>query len=562
MGLLRNVVAAFKPSNIARGLDAARNPPSDAEIAASLAWLTPEQRAAYDANMAAVERGRAEGQAAWEQAKATSDATRVLEGPAGKYVYGAGVNDVPEPGEIEQMLRERGTFETVRELRALRKGEFKQGLRQSFGMQEVKQASDPAERARIAAAERAARDAERAPYRAAAAAAVEIATIATRGETQVAELLDHLRASGLAAQPERVFGLYRVPDRISQTLTPHSEKGRVVEWQIVHEPAPVGVAGGGGAGGAGGPGGGAAGAADSAHAASAAAAERPVATSFHARDRWVGRRLGEPSLLDEDLALAFCLEAGIGPERCLGLARISELRELKGTDEDAIRALVQGVVAIHPPESSGAFARMRDGAPLPLPADLAQQAGVHVELLNWEGIARAVHLKIHHPPPAPSPFPYLPATPQELLLAYLEVIGVQPFDCYAAQATVDRARGLQQGGFLTTNTGPKQPCADGKERMRSRGCELVAIVYRDRPDYAAGRERWAAYERDVLQARLANGLRRRPPLELAEEGFDDLPKLLRPAARVGAAIDALTEWEWGIETPPAYRYCWPPLDAA
>lgn len=556
MGLLRDVVTAFKPSSIARGLEAARNPPSDAEIEASLASLTPEQRAAYDANMAAVERGRAESQAAWEQTKAISDRSRVLEGPAGRYVYGAGVNDVPEPGEIERMMRERGTFEAVRELRELRRGEFKQVLRQTFGMQEVKQVSDPAERARIAAAELAARDAARAPYRAPAAAALRFTRIATRGETQLAELIAHLQASGLAADPARVFGVARVPDRVSQTLTPHSEKGRVVEWEIVDEPGPAAEV----AGAAGAPG--TAGAPHATHPASPPTAPLPVATSFHARDRWVARRIGEPSLIDEELALAFCLEAGIGPERCLGLARVAEFRELRGTDEDGIRTLVQGVVAIHPPEASGAFARMRAAAPLPLPPDLAQQAGVHVELLNWEGVARAVHLKVHHPPPAPSPFPYLPATPQELLRAYLEVVGVQPFDCYAAAATVDRARPLIQGGMFTTNMGPKQPCADGEERMRTRGCELVAIVYRDRPDYAAGRERWAAYERDVLQARLGNGLRRRPPLELPEEGFDGIPKLLRPAARVGAAIDALTDWEWGVESPPAYRYCWPPLDVA
>lgn len=540
MGLLRNVVTAFKPSNIARGLDAARNPPDEAAIAASLASLTPEQRAAYDANMAEVERGRAESQAAWEEAKALSDRTRVLEGPAGRYVYGAGVNDLPTPGEIERMVAERGALGAVGELRALRRGEFKQGLRQTFGIQETKQLSDPAERAQVAAAELAARAEARRPYRAPAAAAAEIVTIATRGETQVAELLDQLRDRGFAGRPDRVFGLYRVPDRISQTLTPHTERGRLVEWEIVHEPVPAGAG-----------------------AAEEAAAERPVATSFHGADRWVARSLGEPSPLDEDLALAYCLEAGIGPERCLGLARVSEFRELRGGDEDdPIRTLVQGVVAIHPPGDGGAFARMRDSAPLGLPADLAEQAGVHVELLNWSEVARAVHPKLHQPPSVPSPFPYLPATPQELLLSYLEVVGVQPFDCYAAQATVDRARALQQGGLFSTNLGAKQPCADGKPRMRSRGCELIAIVYRDRPDYAAGRERWAAYEREVLQARLGNGLRRRPPLELPEEGFEGVPKLLRPAARVAAAIDAVTEWEWGRETPPPYRYCWPPIDVA
>ena len=54
-----------------------------------------------------------------------------------------------------------------------------------------------------------------------------------------------------------------------------------------------------------------------------------VATSFAADDHWVAKRLGEPSVLDEELALAYCVGAGIGPEQCAGLARISEFRSIQ-----------------------------------------------------------------------------------------------------------------------------------------------------------------------------------------------------------------------------------------
>src|SRR5215210_31627 len=131
MGLIRQVAAAFKPSSIARGLDAARNPPSQAEIEAGLAHLTPEQRAAYDANMARVEQGRAESRAAWEQAKALEDEARVLGGPAGRYVYGAGMADFSTPDELERKIAEQGALGAIGELRAQRKGEFKQAVRQS-----------------------------------------------------------------------------------------------------------------------------------------------------------------------------------------------------------------------------------------------------------------------------------------------------------------------------------------------------------------------------------------------------------------------------------------------
>ena len=289
-----------------------------------------------------------------------------------------------------------------------------------------------------------------------------------------------------------------------------------------------------------------------------------IATSFRGQDRWVARRLGEPSVLDEELALAYCLEAGIGPERCIGLARISEFRALRGDGDEHssgdLRTLVQGIVAIHPPDSSGAFARLRDAAPIALAPEQLASAGVHVEVLNWDAIGRAVHLKIHHPPPVPSPFPYLPSTPQELLRAYLEVVGVRPQDSYSAQATVDRPRPLVQGGFMSTNLGPKQPCADGRDRMRTHGCEQVVLVYRDRPEYIAGRERWAAYASEILQARLHNGLGLRRPLTAVddEEFYSHLPSVVRPAARFAELIDRFDDW--GQETVPPHRYCWPAID--
>lgn len=533
MGFFRDVATAFKPENIKKGLDAARNPPSQEEIDAAVAQLPPEQRAKYEENMAAVERGRREAQESYAQAKAIEDQHRRLGGPAGRYLHGSPMDLMGDPEEIERKIQQDGVFGYVKEQRQARKGELMEGVRQTFGIQEVKQLKDPAERARVNAEERAARDAARAPYRAPAPAEVRISRLATRGRTQLAELLTHLYESGLAAHPETVFGVYRVPDRISGPLTPSSERGRVVEWDIVHEPPPAGA--------------------------------RPdptdaplIATSFRGDEQWVARALGQPSVLDEDLALVYCLHAGIAPERCVGLARISEFRSMEQgeDDSDPIRTLVKGVVAIHPRGEDGAFERMRAAAPLDLPTDVAGPAGVHVEVLDWETIGRAVHLKIMEPPPAPSPFPYLPSTPQELLRAYLEIVGLRAADCYSAQATVHDARALQQGGMFTTNLGPKQPCADGKARMRTHGCQHVVLVYRDRPEYAAGRDRWDAYAAEVLQA----ALRIEPGVRRVVAQQDDLGGItfrpLRAALRAAEFIDRIDDW--GAETIPPYRYCWPP----
>jgi hypothetical protein len=488
-----------------------------------LKYLTPEQRAKYDENMRRVEEGRAQSQAAWDENQEREVELRVLGGPAGRYLYGAGMDDFGTPDQIEHMMADKGVIGAHRELRAKRKGEFKNAVKQSFNVNPVPQIGDPAQRSCVAGQERAARDAARTPYVSPAAAEVRIDRIATRGETQLAEVLAHVHASGLA--PERMFGVYRVPDRISGPLTPHSEKRRVVEWDIVHSP-------GGGF------------------------SAPLVATSFVAEEHWVARRAGEPSVLDEDLALAFCLEAGIGPERCAGLARICEFRALAGSSDGEtggdMVTIVRGIVALHPAEGSGAFERLQAAAPLPL----GPPEGVHIEVLNWRAVAAAVHPKINHAPPVPSPFPYLPATPQELLRGYLDIVGVQPADCYSAQATVDRPRALVQGGFLTTNLGPKQPCADGEERMRTRGCEHVVIVYRDRAEYSEGRARWAAYQTEVLEADLSKGLGLRRTIAVPDTGF------FSKVDRAAGFVERLhpDHWgNWGREELPPHRYCWPPV---
>jgi hypothetical protein len=529
MGLFKNVVTAFTSGNLKRGLDAARNPPSQAEIEASLAMLTPEQRAAYDASMAQVAAAQAQTEANWEATRVADEARRVLGGPAGHRLYGGEVRDAASPGDLQAQIMEQGAWGVMQQMRSGGQEELKDRIRGALNVEDP-EIDDPAERARVSAAERAARDEARAPYVALDPLPIAITRIPTRGGTQVQEVLGFLRANGLAARPDHVFGVYRVPDRISGQLTPYSEKGRLVEWDVVYRPLP-----------------------DDLPRSDAACA----ITSFVADDRWVARRLGEPSVLDEDLALEFCLRAGIGPEQCLGIARVPEFRTLRfgGDHEDYMRTIVKGVVAIHPEEQSGAYHRMRDEAPLPL-ADPAAN-GVRVEVLSWAEIAQVVHPKMHHPPLVPSPFPYLPSTPEELLRAYLEVVGVKPSDSYGVQATVDRMRELVQGGFINTTLGPKQQCVDGRERMRSHACEEIVIAYRDAPEYVEGRARWEAYQRDVLQARLERGAGGRAPL-VDDGDLSYIPAGLRGVVRVAAAIDSLELL--GQEKPPPFRYCWPPVD--
>ena len=503
-----------------------------------LSQLTPEQRARYDANMAQVAAAQAEAQASWEDAAGISEkakAARILHGPAADQLYGK--SDMgPSPEELERIRAEQGMRAMIAAARAPQKGEFAKALRQTFDRDGPPEEEDPDQRARIAAEERARRDAARAPYRAPEPPPVQISRLATRGRSQLQELRAFLRQSGLAGRPERVYGVYRVPDRISPTLTPHSEAGRVVEWDVVHEPGALPEAAG-----------------------------DVTGASFEADGQWLARRLGEPSVLDEELGLLYCAWAGVGPEACLGIARVPAFAAAGWTAQESppLVGFVEAVVALHAPAPGADGMRERMAASAPLQVTAEQLRLAHVEVLEWAEIARVVHPQAHKAWRIPSPVPYLPSTPQELLRAYLEVVGVRAADCWSAQVTIDRPRELfGKVGMGGTNMGPKLPCADGEARGRLHGAQQVVVAYRDSADYAAGRERWSAYQRDVLQARLDGATGRRPPLHVADDWFVKSPVLraglgaLSAVDRITTAIDRLG----ADDPPPPYRYCWPPAE--
>jgi hypothetical protein len=196
------------------------------------------------------------------------------------------------------------------------------------------------------------------------------------------------------------------------------------------------------------------------------------------------------------------------------------------------------------------------------PLAAAPAEGVHTEVLNWRAIARAVRPESHRRGPIPSPFPHLPGTPQELLRAYIEVVGLRPADSYSAQVTEDDARdisGVSRKGIVTlgTNRGEKQPCADGEERPRLTAGSRVVVAYRDRPEYAEGRERWTAYERDVLAAALSHGTDVRSPVvgpDFLERGVAG--RLFNVAGEIYDFIEGVGDDPF--EDIPPYRYCWPP----
>ena len=220
--------------------------------------------------------------------------------------------------------------------------------------------------------------------------------------------------------------------------------------------------------------------------------------------------------LDEDVVLDILARANVGPERTLGIARDLAIEKRGGGDgrqpPPDRRVRQRRASARRAGRRVGAAAA---GAPWPLAE--GPPAGVVVDVLQWDAIARAVHPVRQHRARLPSLFPYLPLLPQELLRAYLEIVGVAaptptPLRSRTTAASTSTAARARSGHVRRTGGGPAMPCADGKARERMAGGHHIVIAYRDRPEYAEGRARFDAYAEQELRAFLRRGLGLRAPV--------------------------------------------------
>ena len=518
---LRQVAQAMSPGNVKRGIEQSLQSLANGGqlTEEQMAGWTPEQRAQYDA---AMQQARETMAANADQVIEAERARRVLWGPAGDYLYG------PMPD------RERLTDVNVRNQWEASKAELWATLRNPLGRKDPPPPppTPPVSVDREAqhAHERAQRDEARTPYLAPGRTPVVRTRIATDRKRTLEQLAQWLGDAGLSARPDLVYGVSRVPDHIVGGLG--IRKPAVVEWEVVHAAAP-----------------------------GLPAAPPATVTHFSARERWAARSPGEPSILDEDLGLEYLRAADLGPEHCLGVARFVEVDASSGSSDGGggtyVVVGVTGVVALHPHGlGAGVAARLQAQRPLQvLPAP-----DVHVAVLNWGDVRRVVAPRPDQRFLVPSPFPYLPSTGGELLEAYLRIVGVRPHDCYSAQVTIDQPSNIVGGtAHVVTTSAEAEVAADGQSRKRFRGGSRVVVAYRDHPDYAAGRERWAAYERDVLQASLDHRVPVRDPVD-KQSALDRgvLGGLLRGVEAVGSFVDGEYDDE-PFEDLPFYRYCWPPI---
>ena len=106
-----------------------------------------------------------------------------------------------------------------------------------------------------------------------------------------------------------------------------------------------------------------------------------------------------------------------------------------------------------------------------------------------------------------------------------------------------------------TTGGDEMPCADGKDRVRMHGGSYLVITYRDRPAYAEGRQRWAAYQSEVLKAELGRELHPRGPVPAGKYGDGKLKRTFNKVVDVVDFFDPDSSNEPSFDPP---RYCWPP----
>lgn len=464
-----------------------------------------------------------------------------LRGPAGAYLHGTvdGPVGTPDPEAVPQFTLEEGAG--LRKRIAATAAWAKQ-MEQQVQQERARFAPPPViedlgHRQQLADEERRVRDAARAGYRSAEAWPVVIMRFVVSADDQLGGVGRVLAATGLAARPDLVFGVSRIPDRIGGNRI-RKDDG-LVEWEITHaslDPlTPIEAP--------------------------------PDIVWFDGTETWVARAAGDPSVVDEDLVLALSATTGIPPEQSLGIARFVTTDIHAGNEAaPTVRAVVRGVALFHRNQTArGPIEDFQQLRWMILPP--GPPPGVHVEVLNWAAVAEVVHRDPLELAEIPSRFPYLPSTPQELLTAYLEVVGIWPGDCWSAQTTRDRpgallhARSTGEGSWDDRVRGRPLPCADGVPRQRVHGTTLVVVAYRDRPAYAEGRARWESYQRDVLQAdlRLETGAWR-PVQDGLHPGA---PRLLRGAAKAFDAVEKVANFEdhltfrEGVDFKP-HRYCWPP----
>jgi hypothetical protein len=372
----------------------------------------------------------------------------------------------------------------------------------------------------IPAAEAAAlRAAARAPYRAPQAAPVQIDRFVVAGEDPALAAWVLARA-GLVDRTHEVFGAYPAPvvlqplqvvggadgpplsTRQAMMASPTRGLGLGpsklpwVEWTVVHCAGPW-VAGA---------------LAQAADAVAREGASGPPPglelAEFRRGQNWFERPRTQPLPWDEDAAAFMLSGGGVDPSRCLGVYRVLEWGLYGPAGQRAMGVWPLGVRVLARSDAGTAAARSAMAKAAPVRYHAGDDLSVRVDLLDAGVMAFAPQRPWTDPPPTMTEYPRLPVDAEELLLAYLEIVGVVPVDCYGVSISV-----------VEQQYAPVQaPTTD-----RASAASSVAIVLRDRDAYEHGRERFE----DWLEQQVQFDLR------VLRKGVDGIERWGNRAVKVG-----------------------------
>lgn len=359
--------------------------------------------------------------------------------------------------------------------------------RADTGLHPSARAGDPVDAAQ-AAAERAA---ARARYAAPDAVPARIDRFSVPG-TDPAAGLRVLSWAGVPALSHQVWGCY---PSAAVAHPGHLVDGRLgvaatalgpitlpwVEWTVVHAAGPE-----------------LAGALTEAAAAVATSAELPgdvEHVTLARAESWLDRPRTDALPFDEDLAALLCHTARVDPATCLGVHRRLEWGLFGMAPQRHVMVEPAGIELIGRPEARlrEARAALARSAPTRFRAD--DDLSVHVAALDLSVAFQVEPWPWTQGRPPTTRYPGVPADTDELLLAYLEIVGVGPADCFGVSTTV---RDQQAGRVLPGDT------------VRGDAAGLATVVHFDHDDFAEGRRRFAAWCDDVVGAVLVD---RRQPVD-------------------------------------------------
>ncbi len=197
-------------------------------------------------------------------------------------------------------------------------------------------------------------------------------------------------------------------------------------------------------------------------------------------ETWLDRPRSDALPFDEDLAALLAFRGNVDPAYCLGVHRILDWGLVGPPEPRSVKVEPQGLHVLGRADAGLRAARegLARAAPLRCRAEDVEELPVRVEVLD-ASLRPLLDGRPWTDRPPTTTHPDLPYDAEELLVAYLGIVGVDPGDCYGVSLSIrDQQSATVRGGG---------------DPERGDAATIATLVYRDRDAYEDGRERFARW---------------------------------------------------------------------